>query len=460
MDNAGEQHPASEENGDNEAQALPSDSDYVEEGNGEDEADLQEPIAKEEFTLLRLTFDQHSFILEEGVLQEGNIRFAQLTAGDLSRDFNPALLNSEDETAELIDEIYQAVKDWVHEGVRIAIVFPNNWGVVREIAASKNLPDAELLAHLAWSLQFSGWEDKEKARFNFKFITNDRVLAAAVRNRVFQFAESIAQSLFGKLIQLSLNEVSGINISLEVQPEAEDTEFQFIKESKSKALYLIPFLIIIIAGIGYYLFGIKKVDIAGGLSFFDKGERQISPETTDSSAADAIVQAADSSVTAGRESIAAADTTPMVEEVPFSGILSILKDESRISYLSITEGSIRCELSVSSFAKLDNIVNVINRSRFAGSAEIIQKKVIGNKHNGIIVAHISNVILDSFRHPDAASVESLFRSKGLSLKDNIFIGGLDEINSILSLIDVNQILFYRISLVGFGADKYKLKMEY
>ncbi|NQS97938.1 MAG: hypothetical protein HQ591_05750 [candidate division Zixibacteria bacterium] len=471
MNNADEQHPASEENDDN-TQPISSDDDFNQEKSGEDETDLQEPVTEEEFILLRLTFDQHNFILEKGALQEGDIRYSQLAAGDLSRDFTPALLNNEDETAGFIDEINQAVKEWTHEDIRIAIVLPDNWGFVKEITASKNLPEDELIAHIAWSLQLSGWEDKEKARFNFKFLTDDNVLVAAVRERVFKFAESIAQSLSGKLVQLSLKDVSQINLIPEVQPEIEDVEFPFQKEGRPKALLLIPFLIIIIAGIAYYLFGIKKIDIAGGLPFLDKGKRQISQDIADSSAAEAIVQAVDSSITSGQESFAAADSTSIppaqsddvykarIEGGPFSGLLSILNEKSKISYLSITEGTVRCELSASSFTKLNNAVNEINRSRFAGSAEIIQKEVVGNRYNGIIVAQIANETLDAFRHPDETSVLSLFVNEGFSFEDNILIGDMEEITSALSLIDNNRILFYRISLVGFGSNKYKLKMEY
>ena len=467
-----EQPPIDDDANDDETPDSPAE-DETESDDSEDQQEAQASVTEEEFILLRLTFDEENFVLEEGVLRQGDMNYTQLTQGKLPFKFTPAIISDEETISATIAHIKQTVEDWVHQDVRIAIVLPTEWGVIKDVTASKDMPADELNRHIAWSAIFSAWEDDEAMRFNYNFVNNNTAMVVGVRQRVFDFAHKLVSELSGKLVELVLKDAPDVNLVKAIeptppkpQPETEDIKFTTPKKPKL-ALILIPIVILICAA-GYYLIGIKKIDLGQQISSLLRKEKSITqeeqiPSTDTTQIAQEINAVEDSTALTDTTYTQQPDTSAAQAQAlpgPYDGLFTLIHKKANIEYLSITEGVVRCELTASSNTTLDNIVAELNRSQFAASAKITDRGTSAGKHSGIIEARLNDNILKTFLHPDRTHVQNLLKSKGYKLVDDIYTGNLDQISAMLKFIDQNRILFYRISILNLSQNRYKLKLEY
>lgn len=466
-----------------------------------------EPV--KDLSLLRLVFNLGDFKLEKGDLRNGTVYFNLAAEGKLPIPFKPPLVVSLDNVDSIEETLRESLGEWITPEKRFTIILPQEWGQIIEIPNPGITAEDELSQHVRWAMRMNSWEDKEPLHFNFQVINDDRIVVAAVRDRVLNFAMSLADRLSVRLIQLSLADTSFINlISAEIstdsdsavldravpaaepvdkierpEPETVDSgeestspsaqppekeeltlpepetvvddyeaDFEETEKGGRKSVlwFIIPLIVVGVGVVGYLKFGVFKDRIRPEtLSTLEEVDSTLIPGESPAVIEEPSTEAAESSQIASASLV----------QTPLSGLANILHEHSYINSLSITADFIKCKAEFNSPGELENLLNIINNTGVTFSARRLHGEHTADKYTAIFSFRIDESIVETYQHPLAEDIMTLFRDSGFRLNDGVFTGSFDEISRFLLLLDRQKILFYRLVLAERHAD-YHLSLEY
>lgn len=427
-----------------------------------DKADEAVVHTEEKFTLLRFTFSESDFILEKGELEEGDFIYTTITSGNLPVKFHPALVRSQDGLQKVADALLEQAGDALKPGARLAFVFPENWGFTTRIPNPGALPHEQLVNYIDWQLKLISSEDNEPQHYNYQIIDDDFIIVISVRKQVLKFIERLASLLKGRAVRFSL--VGEYNIDLVQQDETPVDEAKSSRPLPRLLLTAGVFVIILAAAV--YMFRDRLPFGAPGDTASQK--EHIPPPDTASTGL-----TTDSVTTPADTVISVEDSVPSIEEPKptapesqksppglYANLFDLFTSESRLNFLSITNGVIRAEINLNRRETVNDIIEQLETADFIFSAQILRVDKSAGKYNAIISAHIAESMLDSFIHPPYEDVNNAIQTADFVLEHNVFSGTLPEVNRLFDFIDRNRFLYYRISLSESGPGEYHLKLEY
>ena len=467
-----------------------------------------------EFSIFRLNFSRDGYDLEKGDLRDGTVYFHSIAEGKFPVSFVSKIISGSEDVEQIKKILKGALSQWLTLKNRFALIIPDDWGVMVETPNPGDIPDDELFDHLRWALKLNGWEDNEHATFNFRMVSDDKIIISAVRDRVVKFFQGICEQLSFKLLQLSLKSTPYINLisddaltsadskmadiivesgattaaeKIPAQPpkakpkskpvfedeevnvdeiehvdsdfdgyDTDRTEFSF--KRKMSPLLLIISLVVILLGAGYwFLSREKEVEV--------QPQADMSADTTttvpDTSAVEMESEAIPQEVVELQpEKIV--EESPVEKVVvpdyrPFSNLIGIVANQAKLSYFSITESSVKCELTQATSQEIRTLLNAFNSTGFTSSAKSVSA---ANNSSSIISCKINESIFTVYSHPSESIVFSDLRRNGFSLNNGIFTGNLRQVTNLLKFIENNHILFYRLILLRENETNYRLSMEY
>jgi hypothetical protein len=144
---------------------------------------------------------------------------------------------------------------------------------------------------------------------------------------------------------------------------------------------------------------------------------------------------------------------------PFSDIFSTIASNSRIGFITFTLSDLRCELYVDTKSNFEGLLQQLRASGYIESAAWAQKGIYEDKLGGILFGKLKQKPFLNYQRPAKSQVDSLFQASGYTIKDNSFQGASKEIHTILSLLDQQHLLFYRL-LIESTDGHYKLTLQY
>jgi len=447
-------------------------------------ADLPSTAGKDKysgsFSILRLFINKDSFKLEKGVLDGQQFKFEETVKADLPFALSPAIWKSGEAVEKLIQFFRSEIQAQLTGESRLAVVFPSDWGLIREVEVPESVSEEVRTSHISWALHLTAWEDGETARYNYTHLGGGIYRVAALRESLILFAEAIAEALDIRLMQLSLSDSINLNLYTEAEKPAE-TAVEAVEspyEKKSLAPIIIPLIFVFLLVAGYYLIGVKKVQ----QRFFAASK----PVTADT-IAEALKETTAAPDTAAliaesKPQPAAADTVKKAPAVkakppapappqapeqkrPFFDAFEQLRQSGNIYYLSYTGSEIKCEFSVDSKAKIDGAVSALNTSGLAAGLKSEQTSLERGKYNAILSGAISENLMNKYTHPTTKQVKAVlnqagFKTEAENNRYDVFTGSIKTMGNILKIIDDNKILIYRIRISVISEGSYTLTLEY
>lgn len=444
---------------------LESDSDYAEES--DDEAGKEFAA---DFSILRLIFTKESFSLEKGVLEGQQLNYTEIHSYNLPFTLTAAIWKSEESVERLKNIVHLECASFFPPEMRLSIILPAEWGVIRKIEVPDNIPNEIQSEHIAWSLKLSIWEDNEAPRFNYFRSGEDTYTVACIRESLTEFGKSLADSLEAKLMQISLSELPDLNLLLPPHDEANNEDF-VVGERKSKAVLVIPIIFVLVLILGYYLIGVKKIfqpssapvemvtqDILPAAEEPVKGE--VAPQSPP------VVEESQAAVTEPAPPPQQPQSVPASSgQTPFTDVFRLFHKNTDIYHLSFTGDIVRCRISSSAKNKYDVLAEKLSSSGLTSGTRKQYSTTEDGKFATIITSTIIDGHISAYLHPEAKTVKNLLKKSGYKTdprnsKYDIFNGSSQTVSSILKLIDKNRILLYRIRISQVAPDQYVLTLEY
>lgn len=432
------------------------------------ETETSHQTEPEEDYILRIVFEERQFALEKGIHKGGVIRFTKISNGILSQRFNPVLVESD--YRPVFKDIKQLVETVSAQTARLSIVLPDEWGRVFTMPhPGSRLSDEELIHHIAWRVRISGWEDDEPFRFNFSTSDEEQIVVVAIRDRIFDFAEKIADALSGRLLQLSLKKVTDLNIisqdlRMEIEPveqtpakpEEEVEEVIEVGEKKtSYKLLFIPLLVLIILILLYLL------SRQMGLNIPLLSKKQSAAIEIEEMPAEIPVElepgAAPPTVEESPATIPADSAAPTL--LPFSESLSLLSKGGGLSYCSFTESSALCEMQFNSRTEIERLLNILAGCGVVKTAQEVSPAP-GGRLSALLTLDFQQSLLDGYIGVPVEQVRSIITAGGYPLDDDIFTGTIEQARTLMALLEERKIAFYRITLNRISAGVYRMKLEF
>ena len=429
-----------------------------------------------DFSIFRLSLFKDSFHLEKGVLQEQEVRYASIARQDTTFSLTPAIWKSQDKLDALVKLVVDSCFDQDSSHARLVVILPEEWGIIREVQAPDAASEEIRRTHITWATDLTGWEDDEKAHYNYLPLGDNTYRVIAVRDSLILLCQTFAEALGLKLMQVSLSSASETNIlddePTKISPVEEETgdDLDFMPfEKKSRAVLIIPLIVVILAAAGYYLFGIQKIHqrfiAKSPVADVKEMPSQTAPETVksaDETTAEPHIQSAKTPPPpAGQESKPA--QTAQIE--PFSKVFNIFHRNVNVYHLSFTGDLIRSSFAASGSRKIDMVQQKLNESGIIHRLNKESSKESGNEYSAIITCRFRAGQIDSYTLKSTPQIKNILRAAGYDpSKTNknydIFTGSSAKISAILGVLDKNEILIYKIRVSQTAPNQYVLTLEY
>ncbi len=441
--------------------------------------DLDQGKYESDFSLFKLTFSEDSVRLDKGVLEGQQIKYTEAITSSLPFKLTAMVWKSKEQLDELYESLKANLSGAVPQGARLAIEFPSQWGIVRTVEVPLSVSADVRDSHIRWSLQTVGWEDEEAPRYNYLHQGDGVYILAAVRESLVVFAQTIAEKLSAKLVQLSLSGQPDLNLIIrEEGGSTEPISSEFAGERKFRAPIVIPLIFVLVAALGYYLIGVKKLHLrlTGGT---EEAVVAMKEQPTEDVVEPMVEKPVDEAAAEGDVSvekpvkvtpeIAKSSAEPEGEAMAdiqlFSSLYMALHKRVNIYHLSFTGSEVRGKITTSSRRKIDTVIKSLDDSGLVKGTRSMNIVREGGMYSAVIVSHFLDRYIDQYSHPQSSMVKSIIASAGYKVSgDNIkydnFTGSSEEISSILQLIDRKRILIYRIRISQISPDNYVLTLEY
>jgi len=477
-----------------------------------------------EFSLFRLSFSQNSFELEKGKLKDGSVNFTSLAEKKLTFAFEPSILRFPEYINSLTELLRNTFGDLLKSENRVAIILPKEWGFTFDIPHPGALPEEDLKRHILWSAKNITWEDAEQLHLNYRKIEKNKIRISAVRHGIIDFAYKLAHNLSFKLLQLSLENTTYLNLIAEDalsimegedsvaeisettpkeslkqetkpvaqiepeviektpptvispnDPEPEEKEIKAdAKEEKSpptreKPVRKAPRRKFPVRSLVWILI-ILVVGASGYWGYNNYGDYALNYVNTlwtkIISQIKQVSSDSQSSESTPVDSDVIVESPDIVEAAPvqieplYSTLPEVLQRNGDLLFLSMTGDMVRTEILLSRKSEIERVIAQLDSLALINSAECPYFNQIGSSYSAIFTCRVNEDILNTYRHPPAEEIFDLIKGKGFKVVRGVYNGTIEGIEQILQILDENKILLYRIVVAKENQSRYSLSLEH
>ncbi|TKJ41105.1 hypothetical protein CEE37_05405 [candidate division LCP-89 bacterium B3_LCP] len=425
---------------------------------------------------LRMQLNEITLSEKKGVSEAEGVPIGKI---ELDFELNPLVLIEEEDRHRLLVALAQLYADSGVPESQVDLIIPELWGVTHSVP-DPTLSDEDLQEHLQWELSKALIDSKDNYRFNFAFSADDKIIVAALRLRLLNSLEEVAQKAGFKLSGLFLAGDPWEGINLLESPERSlpgpekrtperKTPARRAKKSKpipkdrargSRPSWFVGILLLVALVVAIYFVWLKLTP-PPGQEGFPEPVTHLEEQTQAETPPDIAQHIAETPAEATQDDVLTASPWAVMSKRMelVSEMFMTINAGGKLDLISFTGDRFLCQLANGEELRLQEALEHIAKGGSLKEAKTQKVPPYDGLVHGIVSGRLVSESGDASITPVKADIIALGKKLGLKNEELIFTGAESSVMQFLGDIALKKYAIYRFILVPWGEDQYRTVLE-